>query len=98
DPSAGEFAVMGICDGGLSVEYDREIRSLGTDFIRIPFTAGFGHRHHLGDVDNSTSTVIRLRPLIEDVHFISRLGGHTGWIGTADEDAAVHIVTRPKLA
>ena len=92
----GEQAVVKL-HGLLTVEDHSDLPSLSGDFVGVPFAAGLGHRVHLGEMDDPTGAVGRVRALVENVHLIARPVGDGRGILATQEDAAVGVVACPEL-
>src|SRR5262249_15663949 len=65
-----EHAVADV-DGLLAVEHHNEMPSVGSDLKCVPLAGGFGHWVHLGEVDDRTRAVARVRPIVLDVQFVA---------------------------
>ena len=90
------LAVLDI-SGLLAVEHDDEMRALRGDLVGIPFARRFRHRINLGNVDDRTGAIARVRPLVEDVDLIADLGVDLVPDVTADENAAIGLLVGPEL-
>src|SRR5262245_55353280 len=94
--SLGELAVIDI-DSLDSIQHDDQLPALGRDLIGIPFAASLGHRRYLGEIDDGSGTIIRLWPLVIDIHLVGALRADVFGIGNANENAAVGGVIGPEL-
>src|SRR5207247_10809748 len=70
---------------------------VGGDLEGVPLVGGLGHRVDLGEIDNRTGAIARVRTRVEDVHLIAGPGADGRGIFAADEDAAVGFLVRPEL-
>src|SRR5438093_7734579 len=73
------------------------MRTLGRDFVGVPFAARLRHRVDLRHIDDGAGAVGRIGPFVEDVDLVADLGVDLRRLVAANEDAAVGVIIGPEL-